>query len=157
MAYEKNSWQAKQGAVGETRALELIQKRMADRGSKIQVSSGPQNSAANGKLGDIVFSRPDEAPLIGIEVKTPSRKYPDSISISRFEFENTRAAFLLAINDDPDIGVWIQPMTVVLSHSEQKQGSRSARDIYYVCRPPYEKRVSIDEMLDQVQRIFGEI
>mgnify|MGYP001603297233 CR=1 FL=1 len=157
MAYEKNSKEAKQGTAGEARALEIIQKKMIERGSKVVVRRGMQNSSANGKLGDILFSRPDEAPLVGIEVKAPSARYPDSISISRFEFNNTRAKWLLASNDDPELGIWIQPMSVIIAFAEEKQGNRGPNDKYYTCRPPYEYRVSLDAMLDEVQKIFGEI
>lgn len=156
MAYDKDSWQAKQGEEGNDRALDLIVRRLAERKSNIVVKRGPKNPGANGKLGDILFSRPDEAPLVGIEVKTPKAKYPDSVSLSRYEADKSRATWLMAMNEDPELGCWFVTMPVVRAYKVEKQGKRGANDIYYVSEPPIEHRVPLDRVLDEIQRIFGE-
>lgn len=165
-SYDKDSWQVKQGEGGNDRALDLITRRLSDRGSKIVVKRGPKNPGANGKLGDILFSRPDEAPLIGIEVKTPKARYPDSISITCFEVENSRAMFLMGMNEDPDLGCWFQLMSTIRARlkyrdvTNPRKGERPCAKHgvhhYYTSEPPIEDRVPLDTVLDEIQRLFGE-
>lgn len=153
--YNKNSSAAVQGKSGEDRAEKLIKKYLKERKSKILVSKGSKNPVVNGKLGDILLHLVDEAPLIGIEIKTASSNYPDSISISKFEMENSRAKWLMAFNVDKKLGCWVQKMEIIKEHAVKKRG-RVKEDVYFVSNPPVENRVSLNVMFDEIQVLFGE-
>lgn len=158
MSYDPKSWEARVGEEGNDRALDLMRRRFAVRESKIVVSRGPKHSRANGIKGDLLFSRPDEAPLISIEVKTSSAKYPDSVSISTFEFNNSQAKWLMAMNEDPELGCWFQTWETVLAHTVERVASRGQRqERYYTSQPPIKQRIPLDDVLDAIQREFGEI
>jgi len=158
VSYDPNSWEAKVGEEGNDRALEIIRRRLAERGSRITVRRGPRHSRANGIKGDLLFSRPDEAPLLTIEVKTPSAKYPDSVSVSTFEFNKSQARWLMAMNEDETLGCWFQRWETVLAHTVERSGYRNGRqERYYTSEPPIKSRIPLDEVLDCIQREFGEI
>lgn len=158
MAYDANSKEAILGEAGNDRALELIKKRLEERGSAIIVKRGLKDSAANGELGDILFCRPDEAPLLGIEVKTTTAKYPNSISISTYEIKMSQAKWLMALNEDPEAGVWFQRMDVIREYRKERTKLRNGRnEVYFTSKPPTEFRVPLSKVLDEIQRAFGEI
>lgn len=158
MSYDPNSWEARVGEEGNDRALELMTRRLAERGSTAVVRRGPKHPRANGIKGDITFSRRDEAPLLKIEVKTSSAKYPDSVSISTFEFNSSQARWLMAMNEDHTLGCWFQDWRTALAHTVERSGYRDGRqERYYTTEPPIELRIPLDDVLDAIQREFGEI
>lgn len=158
MSYDPNSKEVAVGEEGNDRALELMKRRLAERGSKIVVRRGPKHPRANGIKGDILFCRPDEAPLVKIEVKTSYAQYPDSVSVSSFEFNNSQARWLMAMNEDHSFGCWFQEWGTAMAHTVERVGHRNGRqERYYTTEPPIKSRIPLDDVLDAIQREFGEI
>lgn len=158
MTYDPASKEVAVGEGGNDRALELMRRRLKERGSRIVVNRGPRHPRSNGMKGDLLFSRPDEAPLLTIEVKTSFARYPDSVSISKFEFDNSQARWLMAMNEDETLGCWFQEWAVAIAHTVERSGDRNGRrERYYTSQPPIKSRIPLDSVLDAIQREFGEI
>jgi hypothetical protein len=158
VSYDPNSKEVAVGEEGNDRALDLMRQRLEERGSTIVVRRGPKHSRANGIKGDLLFSRPDEAPLLTIEVKTSFAKYPDSVSVSVFEFNNSQARWLMAMNEDHSLGCWFQEWGTAMAHTVERVGHRNGRqERYYTTEPPIKSRIPLAVVLDAIQREFGEI
>ncbi len=149
--YEEGSANAVLGEDGESRLFDLISEAMGSDG--ILLSRGLKDPSANGRLGDILFRRSAvDAPACGIEVKTSSAKYPDSVCISKFEHMASTAEWLAAGNVDPAAGWWFTTMDEVRLHAELKSSSGGG---YYVVRKRFVKCLSFQEMLAAVRGKFA--
>lgn len=149
--FDPESRQAKQGEDGENRLFDLIAEALRD--DQILIAHGLKDPSANGRLGDILFRRSAvDAPLCGIEVKTSSAKYPDSVSLSRFEHAASSAEWLACGNVDPSAGWWFTTMESARKGAELKSSSDGG---YYVVRKRFVTVMSFADLLAAVRGKFA--
>lgn len=152
-SFDPNSRAAVVGARGEARARELINDALDAMCSDLYMRAGSSDPRANGIMGDITLSpSPTDAASVGIEVKTCSMRYPDSFCLSKFEFGESLASWVLVLNEDEDAGVWIVPMSAARAYASELKGGR-----YVVCRPPISSRVDFDSFIQTLEKqVYGD-
>lgn len=152
--YDAESSEAKLGAAGEDRAENIVRGLLQEGYTSVfDVRRGPKNPTANAKMGDLLISAlPYEAPVLSIEVKTSSARYPDSVSITDYELKSSRAEYLMGLNEDPTLGVWVVRMETV----RQKAVRPRRAEGYVVFRPGPEDRIPLDvfasEMISALEK-----
>ncbi len=137
------------GKTAEEELFELIQRKLKMRGSTLQLKPGPDDSRENGEFGDCLISESVyEMEMVTLELKGSTK--PLSFSLSDYEKRTSVAKWVIVKGTH---GIWCVSMEVARQHlTEMKSGN----DKYWVCHPPFSGHVRLDEVLDDVQRTFGE-
>lgn len=148
--YNKDSKEVKIGNDAELRLLSLLNDELSL--DKIFIRRGMNNPSANGILGDILLSESEvDAPSVGIEVKSSTSKYVNTVCISEFELCNSKARWLAVTNEDASFGWRFFTMEDAKSNCEQK-GNDSR--VYYVVHHDKCKNITFRELIAEIRCLF---
>lgn len=151
MAYRASPEDLKRGLTVEAELTELVRNRLRERKSKAVVKAGPSDPRENGLYGDILVCPSDiEAPIVMLDVKAPS--YVGSFSLTPFERNLSRVRWVLVRGT---WGIWGVRMTDAVNCAVERTGDDGNK--YFTCEPDWDRHVSIDDILDDIQRALGEL
>lgn len=144
--YDANSEFAKIGKSGEQRLYDIFSKFSPEF---FYIRKGLEHPAANGKMGDLLFSASEfDSPEIGIEIKTSTAKYPNSVCISEFEIKHSVAKYLAACNEDESAG-W----TFMLM--QDAKDAALNRGEYYTVDFSSVERIRFNDLLQSIKSHFS--